>query len=141
MFDEIMPMMFDFDSAKPKVIPWRIQNTSAFISLLVDRYEAEGNDKYLKLASLYGDWLIKTQKADGGYYNQNTHYTCVIYPAKSLMELYHAELRHHDEYFREKGKDPRRVFVALLESFCFIHLGLSDRLYGRCLDSRRLYRR
>ena len=105
MFDEIMPMMFDFDSAKPKVIPWRIQNTSAFISLLVDRYEAEGNDKYLKLASLYGDWLIKTQKADGGYYNQNTHYTCVIYPAKSLMELYHAELRHHDEYFREKGKE------------------------------------
>lgn len=107
MFDEIMPLMFDFDNGKPIVIPWRIQNTSAFISLLVDRYEAENNEKYLMLASKFGDWFMGTQKSDGGYYNNNVHYTCVIYPAKSMMELYHAELAHGGEYFLKKGEEHR----------------------------------
>lgn len=105
MFDEIMPLIFDFNSARPKVIPERIQNISSFISLLVDRYEAEGELEYLKLASMYGDLLVEKQKQDGGYYRKNTHYTCVIYPAKSLMELYHAELKRSENYFKEKGKE------------------------------------
>lgn len=104
MFDEIMPLMFDFNSARPKVIPNRVQNISSFISLLVDRYEAQGEDEYLRLASLYGDLLLEKQHEDGGYYRENTHYTCVIYPAKSLMELYHAELAHQDEYFKKQGE-------------------------------------
>ena len=104
MFDEIMPLIFDFESARPKVIPERIQNISAFISLLVDRFETDGNMKYLMLASMYGDLLMEKQKEDGGYYRNNTHYTCVIYPAKSLMELYHAELRQTDAYFKKQGR-------------------------------------
>jgi len=102
LFDEIMPLMFDFDEIKPLVIPNRIQNVSSLISLLVDKYEInkEKNKKYLILASKFGDWLMNYQREDGAFYNDKTHYTCVIYPAKTLLELWHAELgESDDEYF------------------------------------------
>lgn len=92
-FDEISPLMFDFDKIEPYVIPERIQNTSTLISVLVDKYEADKakNTNDLKLASKFGDWLMKCQKEDGGYYKGNTLYTCVIYIAKSMLELAEAE--------------------------------------------------
>lgn len=92
-FDEIMPLMFDFNSAKPLLIPSRIQNAALFVSLLVDLYQTDkiNNLKYLKLASLYGDFLMKNQTDDGAYRNGKVHYTCVIYVAKSMLELVEAE--------------------------------------------------
>jgi len=103
-FDEVIPLMFDLDKAKPIVAPERIQNTSTLISVLTDKYEVspEENKKYLHLASAFGDWLMTRQKDDGGYYKNNTLYTCVIYIAKSMLELCEAEKKAgmHEEYTR-----------------------------------------
>lgn len=105
MFDEIMPLIFDFENIKPKVLVERIQNVSTLISLLVDKYESNPlqNIDSLKLASKFADWLISRQHDDGGYYRDNSHYTCVIYPAKSMLELYFAEKEaaKNDSTFKE----------------------------------------
>lgn len=92
-FHEIMPLMFDMKQVKPLVIPERIQNTAAFISLLVDKYEMnpEKNFSDLKVAAAFADWLMSRQKKEGGYYNGEILYTCVIYIAKSVLELAAAE--------------------------------------------------
>lgn len=92
-FEEISALMFDYEKIEPRVIPKRIQNTSTLISVLTDKYEAdpEKNSEDLKLASKFGDWLMKIQREDGGYYNGETLYTCVIYIAKSMLELALAE--------------------------------------------------
>jgi len=104
MFDEIMPYVFDFNSCKPKLITERVQNVASVMGILVDRYESDPT-KYLnslKLASKFADWLISRQRGDGGYYRENTHYTCVIYPAKSMLELAAAEEKagKNDDYFK-----------------------------------------
>lgn len=108
MFDEIMPLAFDFKKFKPKLIPERIQNVAALIGVLVDRYEIDpkNNTDSLMLASRFADWIIKRQRADGAYYRENTHYTCVIYPAKSMLELTLAERRagDSDEYFKNAAR-------------------------------------
>ncbi|MEE1048062.1 MAG: hypothetical protein U0M60_11655 [Clostridia bacterium] len=92
-FEEIMPLMFDFEKCEPIVIPSRIQNTALLISLLTDMYEAnpDQNLKYLELASRFGDWIMQTQDSAGVYRNKNIHYTCVIYIAKAMLELAFAE--------------------------------------------------
>lgn len=94
-YQEVMPLMFDMENAHPLVIPSRIQNVSTFISLLVDKYEInpEHNRDDLLLAGKYGDWLIRQQSSDGAYRSGRTHYTCVIYVAKSMLELFFAETR------------------------------------------------
>ncbi len=102
-FNEIMPYMFDLSAGEPKIIPTRIQNTSAAVSLLVDRYEAapEKNAASLAEACRLADFLLKAQRADGAFYGGYTpageHYTCVIYIAKSIFELYLA-IRNIPEY-------------------------------------------
>ena len=94
-FEEIMPFMFDFENVCPRVIPERIQNTAALISLLADKFEAEPekNRKDLELASRFGDWLMTKQGEDGGFYKNGILYTCVIYIAKSMLELAETEKR------------------------------------------------
>ncbi|MGN0492213.1 MAG: hypothetical protein ACI4F7_01075, partial [Acutalibacteraceae bacterium] len=104
MFDEIMPYVFDFENIKPKLIPERIQNVASVIGVLVDRYESDP-EKYigsLETASKFADWLITRQRADGGYYRNQSHYTCVIYPAKTMLELVIAERKaaENHRYFR-----------------------------------------
>ena len=98
--------MFDFEKCEPKVSPSRIQNTSALVSLLTDIYECDEKEnlKYLYLASRFADFLIENQKEDGAYYNRNTHYTCVIYIAKSILELSIAEKKSDDAFLNEKGE-------------------------------------
>lgn len=88
-FDEIMPLMFDFENGKPKVIPNRIQNTAACISLLVDAFESDTKHgkKYLDFANALAEDLLKRQTEDGAYRNGKGHYTAVIYIAKSILEL------------------------------------------------------
>lgn len=100
MFDEIIPYMFDFEKIQPKLIPERIQNVSSLIGILVDRYEADP-EKYigsLETASKFADWLIERQKPDGAYYRGQSHYTCVIYPAKTMLELVIAERKAAEKY-------------------------------------------
>lgn len=93
-FCEIMPYMFDFEKGEPLLLPGRIQNISSAISLLVDRYESNP-DKYkdsLDIADRLADFLICAQRRDGAFYGgyepEGVHYTCVIYIAKSLLELF-----------------------------------------------------
>ena len=52
-FDEIMPLMFDFEKGKPILMPQRIQNTAIAISMLTDAYEASPETGRIYLCLLY----------------------------------------------------------------------------------------
>ena len=87
-FDLIFNKLYDSVNLEPLYAPNRIQNTSAFIGLLVDRYEISHEIVYLEKARILANWLINTsQRSDGAYYNQGTIYTSVLYVAKSILEL------------------------------------------------------
>lgn len=87
-FRTILPLMFDTQSGVPTLLPDRIQNTCTMISMLADLYQAKGNIADLELAAKLADWIITHQHKDGSYKGQNGgHYTCVIYAAKSIIEL------------------------------------------------------
>lgn len=86
--------------------PRRIQNFSALSGMLVDLWETSRDDRWLRTASRLGDYIASdsVQWPDGSYRSEATHYTAVIYPAKSMFELADAELsagwtkqarRHH----------------------------------------------
>ena len=106
VFNEIMPLMFNFNKCIPIVIPERIQNTALTISLLCDIYEAnpKENIKYLEYASKFAEFLISRQTEDGAYRSHGTHYTCVIYIAKSMLELYLCEKESGIDEYVEKSK-------------------------------------
>lgn len=76
---------------KKKAFPDRLQNTACLISLLVCFYRLTGDVKYLDSADILATQLMELQRADGAFYSHGTHYTCVIYPAKSMLELALAE--------------------------------------------------
>lgn len=88
-FDEVAPLMFDFERGVPTVIQSRVQNLALFISVLVDLYEANPseNGEFLEYANRFADELMKRQTPDGAYRRKGTHYTSVIYIAKSMLEL------------------------------------------------------
>lgn len=95
---------------REETLPYRLQNTSGMLSLLADFYELTDNEKYLTRANDLADWLMELQWEDGSYRtDRGTHYTCVIYPAKSMLELALAEQkagfadryqRHYDSAYR-----------------------------------------
>jgi len=90
-FDTLMTVLYNEDGS-PKEFEWRIQNTSSTIGILVDRFEAYGDTTDLLRAGQLADWLIGfAQKDDGSYRSGDVDYTSVIYPAKSMLELYLAE--------------------------------------------------
>ena len=78
--------------------PHRVQNFSSLMGILVDLYEATGKEEYLQVASRIGDYISSEsiQAADGSYRSGNIHYTAVIYPAKSMLELAEAEKAHFE---------------------------------------------
>lgn len=92
-FTRIYTLLYDEnDRPTPAFLPWRIQNSAAMVSLLTDLYEATGDRRALERACRIADGvLLPAQKEDGAYYCHDIHYTCVIYPAKSLLELSAAE--------------------------------------------------
>lgn len=90
-FEELTEIKNGKVAMREKTLPERLQNTSAMLSLLVDFYELTNNIKYLNKANDLADSLINLQSEDGSYRNNGTHYTCVIYPAKSMLELALAE--------------------------------------------------
>ncbi|MBQ8839191.1 MAG: nucleoside hydrolase [Bacteroidales bacterium] len=95
-FEEQMDMLYGTDKDMPLYYEWRIQNTSGTIGMFVDRFEAYGNVSDLKAAASLADWLIDyAQWRDDAYRNRwKTIYTSVIYIAKSILELYEAEVRY-----------------------------------------------
>lgn len=94
-FDEVIPYMFDLKRGEPRLIPERIQNTATLIGELADLYEANPakNRDALQVAGLFADFIMRQQGEDGAYRRGGcgTHYTCVIYIAKSMLELALAE--------------------------------------------------
>ena len=105
-FEEFMPYMFDMENCVPITIPRRIQNTAGLISLLTDMYEAEPAHKqiYLEKASRFAEVLLRSQDETGAYRNRRTHYTCVLYIAKSMLELAAAEEKCGIPELEEKAK-------------------------------------
>jgi len=86
---EVAPLMYDLTTRIPRFR--RIQNDACWASLLVDRYEATGDVRSLEFAAALADYLVANQSSDGAYRNGDSHYTCVVYPAKSMMEVMAAE--------------------------------------------------
>ena len=89
--------------------PHRIQNWSTLVGMFVDLWRATGSKDYLSKASKIGDYVCSHQVEDGSYRNNGSHYTCVIYPAKSIFDLAKAEQeagmeeearRHRESAFR-----------------------------------------
>ncbi len=92
-FCEVAPLMFDMDRCEPILIPQRIQNSATILGILVDLYESSP-EKYmwaLEKANGFADYLMSVQSEDGVYRREHLHYTCVIYIAKSMLELALAE--------------------------------------------------
>ena len=91
-FDYLYELLHDSTPVQPKYYVSRIQNTSGTIGMLVDKYQAYGDQTDLVKASQLADWLIHNwQRKDGAYVNRNIVYTSVIYVAKSMLELTLAE--------------------------------------------------
>lgn len=87
-FSLVYGLMYDDKKREPTRNADRIQNTASIIGILADKYEAQGDVKDLERAADLADWIIRnSQAADGAYRRGKTHYTSVIYPAKSIMEL------------------------------------------------------
>ena len=86
-FQEIVPLMYDMADMRPKVQPKRIQNHALMAALLVDRYTVTKDIRDLENAAALADLLAGTQTPDGAYRSGKTHYTSVVYIAKSIMEV------------------------------------------------------
>ena len=76
---------------RKETIPLRVQNISSMVSLLCDMWELTDDSDYLNRANSLAKSIIALQSPDGAYRRNGTHYTCVIYPAKSMLELAIAE--------------------------------------------------
>ncbi|MDR0426314.1 MAG: hypothetical protein LBH24_03990 [Clostridiales bacterium] len=102
---------------KPAALPQRLQNNAALISILVDAYEATGERRYIRYALELAENLFDAQSADGAYrgWGGAAHYTSVIYPAKSLMELYAALPAR--EFANERQK-LYQSFEAAVDNLC-----------------------
>jgi hypothetical protein len=88
-YAEIAPLLYDVKDMKPKFR--RTQNDACWASLLVARHAATGDIHALEFAAALADHLISNQTPDGAYRNDRAHYTCVVYLAKSMMEVMAAE--------------------------------------------------
>lgn len=105
-FEEVFKVMHTFDPIRPveAALPWRIQNSALMISVLVDAYEATNKIHYLEHAAQLADHLMTYQSLDGVFQCHGVHYTCVIYIAKSMLELYLAEKQLNDEVWQKRAK-------------------------------------
>ena len=108
-FGKVIGLMYDTVAGRPLAMTnaSRIQNTSTTIGILVDKYRAEGQGSDLILAKKLADRVIlQAQSTDGAYRNGKTHYTSVIYIAKSILELAAAE--------KERGRTDTAWYAAYL---------------------------
>lgn len=91
--NEMIPLVFDVEKGIPTHIPERIQNTSGLLSICVDAWQATRDEKWLILGQKLADFLTDhCQAEDGSFRNGGgIHYTCVLYIAKSVLELWLVE--------------------------------------------------
>lgn len=105
-FEEVFRVMHHMDCIKPvdAALPWRIQNSALMISVLVDAYEATRKSHYLEWARSLAELLMGYQTEDGVYRCHGVHYTCVIYIAKSMLELYLVEKELEGDVWQEAAQ-------------------------------------
>lgn len=105
-FDELFATMYDYEKKIPlgPALPHRIQNHACAASIFMEKYLCSGDIKDMEMASALCDFVIGTQKEDGAYRSGKTHYTCVIYVGKSLMEVMEVEkkLGQKDPVWKER---------------------------------------
>ncbi len=97
----------------PEALPVRLQNTAVMLSLLADFYELTGDTDYLDKADQLAEELLWAQVEDGSYRKRRRmHYTCVVYPAKSMLELAAAERQagRHDRASVHESSAVRAVW-------------------------------
>lgn len=118
-FIKVFSLMYKGSPPVPvkETMPGRIQNTACMISLLTDVFEATGEEEYLLKASELGEFLMRCQSEDGAYRDgMGVHYTCVVYPAKSMLELYLCEKQHGWTKVAERHyESARRAIDNLLQ--------------------------
>lgn len=90
---ETIPLVFDMEKGVPTHIPGRIQNTAGLISICADAWQATKDESWLIFGNQLSDYLIDRCQAEDGSFRSGSgiHYTCVIYIAKSLLELWQVE--------------------------------------------------
>lgn len=126
-FDKLFDIMYERDKngllrPKENTMPGRIQNISSMISLLTDAYEAFDEIGYLEKASEVADCLMECQISDGSYRSGTGQmYTCVIYLAKSMLELWTAEKRMKEPEWIKKAERHFESASAAIEHLA-IHL-------------------
>jgi hypothetical protein len=116
VFDEYFPKHYDFEKKRLKVVH-RIQDTACWIGVLTDRYVVTNDEKYLEHAADLADFLVDhAQDESGAYFSGKTHYTSVIYSAKSLMELMTEEkkLAAISDIWKERYKHHRQSVVRAI---------------------------
>ena len=91
LFESLTEIKNGMYTMRKETIPNRVQNISSMISLLADIWQLTLNTDYLDKAYDLANSIIALQDDDGSYRRNGTHYTCVIYPAKSMLELALAE--------------------------------------------------
>jgi hypothetical protein len=115
-FNKLWPLLVDTLTLQPLHMPDRIQNTSTLIGILVAKYRATGQKRVLEQAGRMADWLIAySQSADGAFRRGHTHYTSVIYPAKSLMELMAEEKKQPEGIYKKRYKAHYKAVEAAME--------------------------
>ncbi len=88
VYQDIFHVLYDDSLGEMRNGKFRIQDAATMVGVLTDRYYVTKNTEDLEKASKLADFLLKKQKDDGAYYSgHNSHYTSVIYIAKSIMEL------------------------------------------------------
>lgn len=92
VFARVFPQHYDAEAKRLRVVR-RIQDTAVWAGVLADRHAATGDEAGLVHAADLVDFLIGScQGADGGFYTPGgTHYTSVIYLAKSIIEVMRQE--------------------------------------------------
>lgn len=115
-FEQLLSLAFDVSEQKPIILPERIQNSAIFISLCEDLWQITHDLYWLQTGADFADYLIKNhQQADGSFVTNGTHYTCVIYIAKSILELVLAERRIKDPIWQRKANEHFAACKAAIE--------------------------
>lgn len=117
-FEKLTSLMYDTIQWQPSILEKRIQNSATMIGIMVDRYLATKDVTTLESASKLADWLIDNNQTEDGVYRgyHGTHYTSVIYIAKSLMELLAEEKKlivHNNFWERQYNKHYTSVKMAV----------------------------
>jgi hypothetical protein len=95
-YNEIAPLLYDTKKLVPTSWESRIQNHACWGSMQVARYRATGDIHALEFAAAMADYMAATQTpTEPAYYARSkdhaAHYTCVVYIAKSVLEVMAAE--------------------------------------------------